>query len=157
MSLEEELNLRKPIELLPQEVLLNVYHTASCIKKEAGEFFRPFGLTTVQYNVLVLLKHQVGPEEGLTQAQLSEMMLVNRSNMTSLIDRMEKAELVVRTAAKDRRYKVIKLTDTGRELQERVEPLYHEEIKKRMEAIEEGEQKNLVTLLEKVRQYITVC
>jgi len=156
MSLEEELKLRKPIELLPQKMLLTVYHTASCIKKEAGEFFQSFGLTRVQYNVLTLLGRQVGPDEGLTQAQLSEMMVVNRANMTSLIDRMEKAGLVIRTAAADRRYKVIKLTKKGTELFLKVEPLYLEEIKKRMAPLKESEQENLVILLEKVRQYITL-
>ena len=96
MSLEAELGLRKPVALLAHEALLNTYYTASCLRKKAGEFLRPFGLTDVQFNL---------------------MMLVNRANITSLIDRMEKAGLVARTSTpSDRRYNIIKLTGRGKKL-----------------------------------------
>jgi len=78
MSLEHELGLRKPIAMLGHEALLNIYFTATCIKKRAAEFLRPFGLTDVQLNVLMLLHHQSSDVGGLSQAQISDMMLVNR-------------------------------------------------------------------------------
>ena len=152
MSLEDELGLSKSIALLPHEALLNIYYTASCLKKRAGEFFRTFGLTDVQFNALMLLHHQSGPEEGLSQAQLSDMMLVNRANTTALIDRMEKANLVVRTAAaSDRRYNIVKLTAHGKKLLAEVEPLYAKEVRKIMAALKEPEQKKLIAMLEKIR------
>ncbi|MHC4623145.1 MAG: MarR family winged helix-turn-helix transcriptional regulator [Planctomycetota bacterium] len=152
MSLEHELGLRKPIELLPHRALLNIYFTASCLKKRADEFFRSFGLTDVQFNVMILLCHQSGPEGGLSQAQLSDMMLVNRANITSLIDRMEKAELVVRTAAaNDRRYNIVKLTPRGKKLFARVEPLYAKQVGQIMAVVKKPEQKRLIAMLEKVR------
>ena len=111
MSLEFELCLRRPFALLAHEALLNIYYSASCIKKKAGEFLRPFVLTDVQFNLMMLLKYQVDKDEGLSQAQLSSMMLVNRANITSLIDRMEKAGLAIRTPApSDRRSNIVKLT-----------------------------------------------
>lgn len=152
MSLEHELSLRKPIALLPHEALLNIYYTASCLKKRASEFFQPFGLTDVQFNALMLLHHQSGPEAGLSQAQLSDMMLVNRANTTSLIDRMEKAGLVVRTPSpSDRRYNIIKLTARGKKLLAKVEPLYAKQVKKIMAALKENEQKSMIAKLEKIR------
>jgi hypothetical protein len=66
MSLEFELNLRKPVTLLAHEALLNTYYTASCLKKKAGDFLRPFGLTDVQFNLMMLLKYQSGPKHYLT-------------------------------------------------------------------------------------------
>lgn len=156
MSLEQELGLRKPIALLAHESLLNVYYTASQLKKKADEFFRPFGLTDVQFNVMMLLVHQSGPEGGLSQAQLSDMMLVNRANITSLIDRMEKTSLVIRAASlNDRRYNIIKLTSTGKELFAEVEPLYANEVERIMAVLKEAEQRRLVTMLEKVRSKLT--
>ena len=152
MSLEQELGLRKPIALLPHEALLNIYYTASCLKKRADEFFRPFGLTDVQFNVMMLLEHQSGAEEGLSQAKLSDMMLVNRANTTALIDRMEKAGLVVRTPdASDRRYKIVKLTSQGKKLLAEVEPLYAKEVKKIIAVLKEAEQKKLIEALERIR------
>jgi len=152
MSLEHELSLKKPIFLLPHEALLNIYYTASQLKKRGDEFFRPFGLTDVQFNVMMLLEYQSDKRAGMSQAQLSDMMLVNRANITSLIDRMEKAKLVVRTAdADDRRYNIIKLTAGGKKLLAKVELLYAKEVKKTMAPLKETEQKKLIKMLEKVR------
>ena len=156
MSLEHELGLRKPIVLLPHEALLNIYYTASCLKKQADEFFRSFGLTDVQFNVMMLLHHQSGPEGGLSQAKLSDMMLVNRANITSLIDRMERSNLVVRTPAQDdRRYNIVKLTGRGKRLLTKVEPLYANEVKGIMTCLKEAEQKRLKQILGRIRGNIS--
>ncbi|MHC5061690.1 MAG: MarR family winged helix-turn-helix transcriptional regulator [Planctomycetota bacterium] len=155
MSLKHELGLRKPIAFLEHEALLNIYFTATCMKKRAAEFLRRFGLTDVQLNVLMLLHHQSGAEGGLSQAKLSDMMLVNRANITSLVDRMEKAGLVVRTAAaNDRRFNIVKLTDKARKLYAKVDPLYRKEVTKTMSCLNQTEQKKLVGLLERVRATI---
>jgi len=156
MSLQVELGLRKPVGLLAHEALLNTYYTASCLKKKAGVFLRPFGLTDVQFNLMMLLRHQSSPGEGLSQAQLSNMMLVNRANITSLIDRMEKADLVVRTSApSDRRSNIVKLTTRGGRLLADIEPLYAKEVKRIMAALLETEQKRLILMLERVRANIS--
>jgi len=152
MALEHELGFRKPIALLAHEALLNIYYTASCLKKRADEFFRPFGLTDVQFNLMMLLEYQSGEEKGLSQARISGMMLVNRANITSLVDRMEKADLVVRTAAEsDRRYNIVKLTNRGKKLLTRVEPLYEKEVNTVITVLKESEQKMLNNMLEKIR------
>ena len=156
MSLEVELGLSKPVALLAHEALLNTYYTASRLKKTAGDFLRPFGLTDVQFNLMMLLKHQGGAAGALNQAQLSHMMLVNRANITSLVDRMEKAGLVSRTSAPcDRRYNMIKLTARGEELLARIEPLYGDEVRRIMAALVEAEQKKLIGMLEKIRGNIS--
>src|SRR4030042_1365266 len=108
MALAQELGLRRGFNVLEHEAVLNIYYTASVLKKGAAEFFQQFGLTDVQFNIMMLLNYQSGPDGGLTQAKLSGMMLVNRADVTSLIDRMEKEGLFVRTAAaNDRRQNVV--------------------------------------------------
>ena len=152
MGLEQELGLKKGFGVTAHEAVLNIYYTAAQLKKEAAEFFRPFGLTDVQFNVMMLLTHQSGAEEGLSQAQLSNMMLVNRANITSLIDRMERAKLVVRTSAPDdRRFNIVKLTANGKKLLAEVEPLYAKLVRKIMTALKEAEQKRMIGTLEKIR------
>ena len=156
MSLQAELNFNKPVALLAHEALLNTYYTASRLRKQAGEFLRPFGLTDVQFNLMMLLQHQSGRMDGLTQAQISDMMLVNRANITSLVDRMEKAGLVVRSSMPDdRRYNLIKLTDKGKQLIERIEPLYKNEVERIMAALVKADQKRLILMLEKIRDNIS--
>ena len=133
--------------------LLNIYYTASCLKKFADVFFKPFGLTDVQFNVMMLLGYQSGSKGGLSQARLSDMMLVNRANITTLIDRMEKANLVVRTAAaKDRRYNIVKMTAKGKKLFAKVEPLYEKQVKKIMTPLKQNDHTRLAALLGKIRR-----
>ncbi|MCK4998727.1 MAG: MarR family transcriptional regulator [Anaerohalosphaera sp.] len=154
MSLEHELQLNAPFQMKSHEALLNVYFTATCIKKRGIEFLRPYGLTDVQLNLMMLLKYQ-GRNEGLSQARLSEMMLVNRANVTSLIDRMETAGFVVRTAeANDRRYNIIKLTGKGAKLLDKVEPAYRDEIDRIMSPLSDSEQTKLMKMLETIRANI---
>ncbi len=156
MSLEFELCLKRPFTLLAHEALLNIYYSASCLKKKAGEFLRPFGLTDVQFNLMMLLKYQSNHNEGLSQARLSNMMLVSRANITSLIDRMEKVDLVIRTPAPaDRRSNIVKLTGRGKELLAKIEPLYTKEVKRIMAVLKQGEQKNVIEMLERIRGNIS--
>lgn len=155
MALRDELNMNKAIKVGEHEALLNIYYTASRLKKRADEFFRPLGLTDVQFNLMMLLSHQGGKENGLSQAQLSEMMLVNRANITSLIDRVESAGLVKRTPAiKDRRLNIVRLTAKGKNKLMKIEQDYIKEVKKVMSALSDNEQKRLIKLLEKVREKI---
>lgn len=156
MSLSQELKLKKPFGLLYHEAALNIYYTASCMKKQAGVFFNQFGLTDVQFNVLMLLQHQDESGEGLTQAQLSEMLLVNKANVTSLIDRMEKADLVARKSdPNDRRINMIRLTKKGKELVEKIDPLYGKEMQRVMSVISSSEQEQLISLLERIRSKVS--
>jgi DNA-binding MarR family transcriptional regulator len=144
------------VALLAHETLLNTYYTTSFLRKKAGEFLRPFGLTDVQFNLMLLPEYQSSPGEGLSQAQLSNMMLVNRANITSLIDRMEKANFVVRTPApSDRRSNIVKLTGRGRKLLDQIEPLYTKEVKRIMAVLKQAEQKTLIEMLKKIRGNIS--
>lgn len=155
MSLETELGLKKPVALLAHEALLSTYYTASNLRKKAEHFLQPFGLTDVQFNLMMLLKHQSKPGQGLTQAQLSSMMLVNRANITALVDRMERAGFVTRTSSPvDRRSNIIKLTNSGKKLLDKIEPLYAQEVERIMAILVEGDQKRLIGMLEKVRSNI---
>jgi DNA-binding MarR family transcriptional regulator len=180
MALKEELGLKTDFASPAHEALLGIYYTASIMKKRADGFFGQFGLTDVQFNLMDLLHYQSGPprlarpvspsahrggresgeagkEGGLSQAQISDMMLVNRANITSLVDRMEKAGLVARTAhSNDRRFNIIKLTGKGEKLFAKVEPHYIKQVHKAMSSLDESELKKLMTMLEKVRETLHI-
>ena len=155
MALKAELGLRRGYAERAHEALLNIYYTASIMKKRADAFFAEYGLTDVQFNLLSLLyKESPGEsgEEGLSQAEISDMMLVNRANITSLVDRMEKAGLVRRTAhINDRRYNLIKLAPKGKKLYEQVEPLYMQKVRDVMASLNARELKEMASALGKIR------
>ncbi len=154
MSLAEELKLNKGFATPGHEALLSIYFTAAQIKKFAVDFLKPYGLTDVQLNLMMLIQYQAESGEGLSQADLSAMMLVNRPNITSLIDRMETAGLVLRTDIADRRFNMIKLTRKGRNLLRRVEPHYAREVARMASALNPDEQMRLMALLETLRKRI---
>jgi DNA-binding MarR family transcriptional regulator len=151
MALKEELKLVKPLASLEHEAILAIYYTAAMIKKQASDFLQPFGLTDVQLNLLMMLKHQ-GGSEGLSQARLSELMVVGKANVTGLVDRLERDGLVNRTATDDRRFNIIQLTPKGQRLLEKIEPLYTKEVDRLVGQFKKQDLRNLVDLLDNVRK-----
>jgi MarR family 2-MHQ and catechol resistance regulon transcriptional repressor len=80
------------------------------------------------------------------------MMLVNRADITSLIDRMERDGLVVRTATTgDRRSNLIKMTSKGKKLFRTVEPFYAQQVRQVISVVGTAEQKHLIESLETIR------
>ncbi|HAR96823.1 MAG TPA: hypothetical protein DCR97_12805 [Deltaproteobacteria bacterium] len=153
MKLEKELGLKAGIKVTEHEALLNIYYTGDLLKKRARDFFTQYGITDVQFNLMNLLYYQAEEKTGLTQAELGRMLLVNRSNVTSLIDRAEKAGLVVRVDVPgDRRYNAIRLTSKGRKIIEDVEERYMDEVKKVIGILEKSEIDILIRSLERIRQ-----
>jgi DNA-binding MarR family transcriptional regulator len=155
MALQQELGMRQGFAEREHEAALNVYFTASILRKRATEFFRERDLTDVQFNVLSLLHSQSGEEGGLNQVDLSRMMLVNRANITTLIDRMEQAKLVKRVpVAEDRRYNLVVLTAHGRKRHDEVVADYRAETRRIMQVLSAEELDDLMEKLERIRKAV---
>jgi DNA-binding MarR family transcriptional regulator len=152
-SLDKELGWRRGFTYPQHEGLLGIYFTGDLIRKRAREFFSGLGLTDVQFNVMKLIELQSGDGEGLTQTELSRMLLVNRSNITSLIDRMERAGLVSRgDVPDDRRSKLVTLTEKGKRSLIEIEGRYMGEVNRIMNALTKDELQLLVEVLGKIRK-----
>lgn len=103
--------------------------TAEAFLRESRRLFQPHGITGAQYNVLNVLAATEG-EGGLSQRELSDALVVDRSNVTGLVDRMEKAGWVKRQDdPADRRVYRVSLTQAGRRLWAEVEPRYREVVR----------------------------
>jgi DNA-binding MarR family transcriptional regulator len=99
-----------------------VMATADAFLRESHRLFRPHGLSGAQYNLLNVVA--LSPD-GLSQRELSDHLVVDRSNITGLLDRMEKAGWVRRTDhPADRRVYRVVLTPAGRALWEKITPQY---------------------------------
>lgn len=151
MGLQNELGFPYPIEHAAHEAVLNVVVTGEMLAKEAGRLLRPFGLTQAQYNVLSLLQHQ-SDGGSLNQTRLGRMLVVNRSNVTGLVDRMEEAGWVRRTEKLgDRRVNEVKMTAAGRRIQEQAERAYHARLAEVMQDLPEAACGRLCRTLENMR------
>lgn len=104
------------------ELTKTVMSTADTFLRKSARLFRPFGLTGAQYNVLNILAEST---EGISQRALGDLLVVDRSNVTGLLDRLEKAGWVRRQDdPHDRRVYRVSLTAAGRELWGKVHPVY---------------------------------
>lgn len=108
---------------------------------------REFGLTESQFGVLEVLMHR-GP---LPLGHLCQKLLTSGSNLTTVVDNLERDGLVKRVRdASDRRVQVLHLTDGGRELIERAFPAHAARITALMGALTPDEQATLGLLCRKL-------
>jgi DNA-binding MarR family transcriptional regulator len=123
------------------------------MQKLSDRFFSRFGLTDVQFNILMILKEH--GSAGLSQQELSEHLIVTKSNVVGLIDRLERAGHVRRVAhPSDRRFNQIVLTPKGEKLETEVEESYFKEVDKMMNVLGAAEKKAVIKAMERIRQYI---
>jgi MarR family 2-MHQ and catechol resistance regulon transcriptional repressor len=109
---------------LGHELTAAVMATADVFLRESQRLFRPHGLTAAQYNVLNIL---AATPDGISQRELGDRLVVDRSNVTGLLDRLEKIGWVRRTDdPADRRVYRVVLTPAGRALWGKIAPLYRE-------------------------------
>jgi DNA-binding MarR family transcriptional regulator len=154
MSLSDELGFKNPVQHPAHEALLGLVVTAGLLSKEGDRVLRPLGLTDSQFNVLALLRFQAA-EGSLDQTTLGRMLVVNRSNVTGLVDRMEKAGWVERTSdGNDRRVKRVRLTAEGKRLADAADRRYMTRVHALMGALSEKERESLAKTLEKIRFHL---
>jgi MarR family 2-MHQ and catechol resistance regulon transcriptional repressor len=108
---------------------------------------KEFGLTESQLAVLEAL-HHLGP---LPQGELCRKILRSGSNVTTVVDNLERDRLVRRVRGEDdRRVQVVHLTDRGRSLIGRAFPVHAERITQVMNALTREEQRELGRLCRKL-------
>ncbi|MCP4133035.1 MAG: MarR family transcriptional regulator [bacterium] len=99
-----------------------VNRTAMKLKNELIHAFKSkgFNITTEQWAVLMCLWEQ----EARTQSEIAETLVKDKTNVTRILDLMEKKELIVRRSHEnDRRSYRIFLTEKGKGLKESLIPL----------------------------------
>ncbi|MBE9226360.1 MarR family transcriptional regulator [Phormidium sp. LEGE 05292] len=90
--------------------------------------FKQAGLPPFEwYDVLIALKQ--APDQQMRLSELAQELLVNRTNVTRLADRLENAGLIQRKVCKDdRRGAFAVLTKAGLEMQQKMWTVYSQSI-----------------------------
>lgn len=154
MGLAEELGLDKPIQTVEHESLLSIIYTGTMISRASFRYFQGMNLTDAQFNVLVQLKYASG--RSLSQSALGRRLVVNKADMTGIIDRLEKTGLAMRQPhPKDRRVHMIAMTDKGEAMLDSLEPGYLEGVLKLMTGIPKKDLRSLNKVLEVVRNNVS--
>lgn len=115
-------------------------------------FFERWDLSPSQFNVLNLLR--LNPD-GLSQTDLSRQLIMHRSNLTGLVDRLEKRGLVARReVAADRRAYSVVLTPAGTRLLREILPRYYEEATRVWDRLPARRATELIADLQQVTQNV---
>jgi len=132
------------LDILNNDTVLKVVRISEALVKAGDRFFSKYGVTTAQYDVLVILKYS---EKRLTQSDLGGHRVVSRSNITGIIDRLEKLSLVKREgSADDRRVKYTAITQKGRDLIKKVEEKYFDNLKQIVWFLDEKDKRELTEI-----------
>ena len=130
------------------EALMGVWWSGLMLKRAARAFFRAHAVSDTQFNALVVLQVAGRP---LTQREMVERLLVDKSDLTGLLGRMEKAGLVTRRSdADDRRCNAVALTAKGRAELARTEADYAALVTRIMSSFTRGEIADLTRLMLKL-------
>ena len=115
----KEIGKKTPFESVAHEVLLNCMRTADRMTRAVANVLKPADLTPTQYNVLRILR---GAPEGLPCGEIINRMVTRDSDITRLLDRLEKRSLLSRCReSKDRRTVMTRITQEGLELLARLD------------------------------------
>ncbi|MBT3143699.1 MarR family transcriptional regulator [Phaeobacter gallaeciensis] len=104
-------------------------------------------LTPVQYSALATIQSV----PGIDQATLAGRIAYDRATLGKVIDRLEQRALVERSVSpKDRRSKCLSLSPLGQQILAQAQPLVESAQPKMMAGLTEGEQTQLLALLDKI-------
>jgi DNA-binding MarR family transcriptional regulator len=131
---------QKEFENVRQEAVINLLVTAGHYRQMLNDICRKYEITHDQYNVLRILKG-VHPE-GHPRSEIIDRMIERMPDVTRLLDRLEKRDLVFRIKSEeDGRLSIAKISDKGIELLEEMGPEFSEASKKFTEGIAESDLK----------------
>jgi MarR family 2-MHQ and catechol resistance regulon transcriptional repressor len=136
-----------PEEALALDTFIKLTRATDTINARLAMAGSMHNLTISQFGVLEALYH-LGPQ---AQNILGEKILKSNSNMTTVIDNLEKRNLVRRNRAEDDRRKIIvHLTDEGRDLIQKIFPEHVRAIQAQFAVLTNQEKLVLSELLRKL-------
>lgn len=115
MSNLEKLITQKTFENENQRGLISLIFVGNWITSRHQQFFKQYGITMQQFNILRILRGQ-HPQAASINI-LKERMLDKMSDVSRLVERLRKADLVERKNSEmDRRAVDVRINDKGLEL-----------------------------------------
>ena len=134
---------------LEAQIFVALLKAADSLASEGDQLMKSNGLTSAQYNVLRILRG-AGPD-GLPCNTIAERMISRDPDMTRLLDRMEKRELITRERQKeDRRVVKARITDAGLKLLKKMDAPIRELHKSQFAHMTSAHLKTLMDLLTEV-------
>jgi MarR family 2-MHQ and catechol resistance regulon transcriptional repressor len=131
-------------------LVFNLLRTHSHLSPFIDANLRRQHLTSSQLNALLVLR--TAGNKGLLMGEIGRRLVVTKSNVTGLIDRLERQGLVLRADHRDRRATTVRLTDAGAKLLERTAPRHARWLAELTDCLAAREKRMLIRLLTKLRR-----
>ena len=147
-AIEDQWRLERPdLDSSPMSVIGRISRLAALLDRELDDVFARYGLAGCDFDVLATLRRSGAPHR-LTPTELSRSTMVTTGGMTKRLDRLEASGLIRREVdPRDRRGKLIALTDEGRELIDRAVEGHLENEERLLSSLSRSERKQLAELL----------
>jgi DNA-binding MarR family transcriptional regulator len=130
-----------------QQVLVALRKIIRAMDLYSRRLRKTVGLTAPQ----LLLLQAIRDRAGASISSLSAAVSLSQATVTSIIDRLESADLVIRTRSdKDRRIVHAKLTSRGEKVLESAPAALQEEFAERFAALEDWEKSSIIAALQRV-------
>lgn len=148
MKIEDEIKQKKFTNEY-HKVHINIMFTSSWLNTQNIALFKPYGISSQQFNILRILRGQhpnAAPLKLLTERMIDKM-----SNTSRLVEKLFQKKLVDRQVCKENRRQIdIVLTEKGMQLTNKISEEIERQSKKKQElSVEEA--KELNRLLDKMR------
>ena len=128
------------------KALINIKYTSNWLNSRENDFFKPYGISPQQYNILRILR---GAKDKIKIQIVKDRMVERAPNATRLMDKLSDKNLIERERCKqDRRVVYVKIAKLGLALLSTIDD--HENLKF-LEKITEEEAVTLSNILDKIR------
>lgn len=110
-KIEEEIQQKK-FKSIHQKAVINLIYTSNWLQGRQHEFFKTFGITGQQFNILRILKGQY--PKSISGTEIKSRMLDRNSDVSRLLDRLAAKKLITKnTCPNDKRAWDVLITDAG--------------------------------------------
>lgn len=148
MKIEDEIK-QKAFKSEFQKAMINIMFSSGWLEHKQTQFFKQWGISPQQYNVLRILRGQ--NNNPITVASIQERMMDKMSNASRLVEKLKQKNLINRKECKaDRRQVDIIITQKGLNLLSDIDNQIHT-LEQIMKNITNDEAIELNRILDKLR------
>ena len=146
--IEDEIRQSK-FSSIHQKAVVNLIFTANWLQNEQKDFFKTFGITGQQFNILRILKGQ--HPKSISATEIKSRMLDRNSDVSRLLDRLAAKTLITRSVCpNDKRASDVTITEEGLTLLAKVSKVAKQD---QILALTDEEAAQLSDLLDKARSH----
>ena len=148
MKIEDEIKQPKFRDAF-QKAVINLLFTANWLQSKNQEFFKTYGITAHQFNILRILKGQ--HPNSISATEIKTRMLDKNSDVSRMLDRLIAKNLITkRTCPNDKRAFDVSITEQGMDILKGMEKFLPQ--RDRVLSLSEEEAAVLSNLLDKCRE-----